>query len=193
MGSVAYLFNNLQSAVAPTLQTTAPTTNITNNGLTAINASAVLPPDSSRVSPLAKLLSELQQLQQSDPAKFQEVTQQIATNLQNAAQTAQSQGNTAAANQLSQLATVFSNASTSGQLPSSRDLAQALGGHHHHHHASSDAANSYGDGSSSTLTQRAPANQSQVASDNSLNPLSIIFNTLTNLGVSNDPVANGLR
>ncbi len=79
-------------------------------------------------------MNTLQQLQQSNPTNYQQVTQQIATNLQAAAQTAQSEGNTTAANQLNQLATDFTNASTSGQLPNIQDLAQAMGGHHHHHH-----------------------------------------------------------
>ena len=72
-------------------------------------------------------MSTLQQLQQSDPTKYQQVTQQIATNLQSAAQTAQAEGNTTAANQLNQLATDFTNASQSGQLPNVQDLAQAIG------------------------------------------------------------------
>src|ERR1019366_2800930 len=45
-----------------------------------------------------------------------------------------SDGNTTAATQLNQLATDFTSASKSGQLPSVQDLAQAVGGHHHHHH-----------------------------------------------------------
>jgi hypothetical protein len=73
--------------------------------------------DSTQLSPFAQLVSALQQLQQSDPTKYAQVTQQIATNLQSAAQTAQSQGNSTAANQLTQLASDFSNASQSGQIP----------------------------------------------------------------------------
>ena len=71
------------------------------------------------------------------------MTQQIATNLQKAAQTAQSQGNTTQANELKDLATDFSDASKSGQLPSTQDLAKALGtGHHHHSYGSSDSNSS---------------------------------------------------
>jgi hypothetical protein len=69
------------------------------------------------------MMSTLQQLQQSDPAKYQQVTKQIATNLTSAAQTAEAGGNTTAANQLNQLAADFTNASQSGQLPNVRDLA----------------------------------------------------------------------
>jgi hypothetical protein len=92
-------------------------------------------------SPFTQMLSALQQLQQSNPAGgYQQVTQQIAANLQTAAQTAQSNGNSAAAKQFTQLSKDFANASASGQLPNVQDLAQAVGGsgtssagggHHH--------------------------------------------------------------
>src|ERR1039458_5147303 len=90
--------------------------------------------DTNQFSPFAQLLSTLQQLQQSDPTEYQQVTQQIATNLQNAAKTASADGNTAAATQLNQLATDFTNASQSGQLPNIQDQSQAVSGGHHHHH-----------------------------------------------------------
>src|SRR5579864_2979610 len=91
------------------------------------------------------MLNQLQQLQQSDPAKYQQVTQQIATNLQNAAQTAQTDGNSTAATQLGKLASDFNSASQSGQLPNIQDLAQAIGGGHHHHHAHAASADQDGD------------------------------------------------
>lgn len=84
--------------------------------------------DSSQLSPAARATSTLQQLQQSDPATYQQVTQQIAENLQSASQAAESEGNTQAAGQLSQLATSFTEASSSGQLPNTQSLAQAFGG-----------------------------------------------------------------
>jgi hypothetical protein len=145
----------LQSILSSALQ---------NTGSSA-PASGTTPADSSQVSPLAKLLSELQQLQQSDPSEYQQVTQQIATNLQAAAQTATSAGNTSAASQLTQLATDFSNASTSGQLPNIQDLAQAVGGGHHHHHG--------GGGESSSSS-----------SSTSLNPFTIISDTLASAGIT---------
>jgi hypothetical protein len=84
--------------------------------------------DSGQLSPFAQLVSTLQQVQQQNPAEYQQLTQQIATNLQSAAQTAQTDGNSPQANQLSQLATDFTNASGTGQLPNLQDLAQAVGG-----------------------------------------------------------------
>ena len=99
----------------------------TTSGVYALGTSIQ---DSNRMSPFAQMLSELQQLQQTDPSKYQQVTQQISTNLTTAANTATSEGNTAAATQLNQLAADFSNASTSGQLANVQDLAQAVGGHH---------------------------------------------------------------
>jgi hypothetical protein len=115
------------------------------------------------------VLSLLQQLQQSNPSQYQQVTQQIATNLQSAAQTAQQNGNASASNQLNQLATDFTNASKSGQLPNISDLAQAIAGHHHrqHSHTHSAASNS---NNSSSQTQ---------------NPMAIIDSILAGAGISN--------
>jgi hypothetical protein len=135
-------------------------------GITA-NTATSSPSDSSRLSPFAQLANTLQQLQVSDPTKYKQVTQQVATNLQSAAQTAQSQGNSTAASQLTQLAADFSNASQTGQLPNLQDLAQAVGGgtggsggHHHHHHA-----------------------QAASSSSSSIDPNAIILQTLANAGI----------
>jgi hypothetical protein len=84
--------------------------------------------DASQLSPLAQILSPLQQLQESNPDQYQQVTAQIAANLSSAAQSAQSSGNPAAANELGQLASDFTDASQTGQLPNISDLAQAVGG-----------------------------------------------------------------
>jgi len=166
------------------------------------NASGVTPSpsaDSTQLSPFAQLASALQQLQQSDPAKYAQVTQQIATNLQSAAQSAQSQGNLNAANQLTQLANDFTTASQTGQLPNLQDLAQAVGGgggHHRHHHAqgASDSSSTADSSSSTSTTASQTTNQllaslfqtnsSQSAQDTALNPESIILNTLTSAGVN---------
>ena len=128
------------------------------------------------------------------PPEFR--TQQIATNLQSAAQTAQADGNTIAANQLNQLSTDFSNASTSGQLPNLQDLAQATTGHHHHggghhhaHAASSDPDSSSTDPTSAsslgqTLSQFLSGLQTNGTADGSLDPMAIILNTLSNAGLT---------
>jgi hypothetical protein len=161
--------------------------------------------DSSSLSPFTQLLSTLQQLQQSNPAQYQQVTQQIATNLQSAAQTATSDGNTTAANALNQLATDFTNASQNGQLPNIQDLAQAIGGGHHHHghhHAASSSTssdNSANSGNSSSTSSSSASSGSSSATAQSLSqllsalgantqngqfdPQSIIFSTLINAGV----------
>ena len=171
--------NYLQSVLSTTLQGAGLTTKT--------NASSLqLPSDNSQLSPFVQAMNTLQQLQQSDPTKYQQVTQQIATNLQAAAQTAQSSGNTTAANQLTQLATDFTNASTSGQLPNFQDLAQAASGHHHHHHAhaapaaSSDSATN---SASQSLSQLLTGLQSNGASSDALNPMNIILNTLSTAGI----------
>jgi hypothetical protein len=155
--------------------------------------------DTNQLSPFAQLLSTLQQLQQSDPTEYQQVTQQIATNLQNAAKTASADGNTAAATQLNQLATDFTNASQSGQLPNVQDLAQAVsGGHHHHGHhmhatpivagtAPLDSGSSAGSsGNSTDLIAQFLSNSGAVSlnQNNALDPMAIIRNTLSNAGLT---------
>lgn len=155
MGSISSLSSSLLHTVLNTvLQGTGLTTGNTLN--TGGSSPLGLPADSSQLSPFAQLMSTLQQLQQSDPTKYQQVTGQIATNLQSAAQAAEAQGNTAAANLLNQFATDFTNASKTGQVPNIQDLAQAAGAHgpHHHHHSHSGA-----------------------------NPMNIILNTLSNAGI----------
>ena len=168
----------LQSVLSATLQGAGSTTQT--------NASSLqLPSDNSQLSPFVQVMNTLQQLQQTDPTQYQQVTQQIATNLQAAAQTAQSSGNTTAAAQLNQLATDFTNASTSGQLPNIQDLAQAMGGHHHHHHHhSSSASSSSTSTASSTTAQILAAFQTSAAQNDSLDPTSIILNTLSSSGIS---------
>jgi hypothetical protein len=93
-----------------------------------------------RLSRFAQMLSSLQQLQQSDPAKYQQVTSQIATNLQTAAKAATADGNTSKAAELNQLANDFTNASQNNTLPNIQDLAQAAHGAHSHHHHHAHAA-----------------------------------------------------
>ncbi|HYA17894.1 MAG TPA: hypothetical protein VEF06_10525 [Bryobacteraceae bacterium] len=155
------------------------------NGATATGSAQSS--DSNQLSPFAQLLNTLQQLQESNPTQYQQVTQQISTNLQSAAQTAQQQGNTSLANELNQLANDFSTASQTGQLPNISDLAQAVGGghhHHHHHHASSSSSSSSDSDSSSSsqsLSQLFSAGSTQTGA---LNPLNIINATLVNAGIT---------
>jgi hypothetical protein len=198
MGSINNLSSNyLQSILNKAVQNSG----LNSNSTSALGTSPVgLPTDNQQLSPFAQLVSQLQQLQQSDPTKYQQVTQQIATNLQSAAQTAQADGNTTVANQLNQLATDFSNASTSGQLPNLQDLAQATTGHHHHggghhhaHAASSDSDSSSTDPTSAsslsqTLSQLLAGLQTAgTASDtqnSSLDPMTIILDTLSKAGLN---------
>jgi hypothetical protein len=179
----------LQSILSTTLQSAGLTSKTSAN---SVSSSSSVQSDNSQLSPFAQVLSELQQLQQSDPTKYAQVTQQIASNLQTAAQTAQANGNTTAANQLNQLATDFTTASKSSQLPNVQDLAQAIGGGHHHHHhdaSSTDSSNTAGSNSSSLVNQllaafEANASQTSTAQTNALNPLAIIQNTLYSAGIT---------
>ena len=190
----------VQSILTSAIQGAGSTTDPNIHGLNAVDpvSTVAQSPDNSRLSPFAQMLAELQQLQQSDPAKYTQVTQQIASNLQTAAQTATTSGNTTAAAQLTQLASDFTSASKSGQLPSVQDLAQVAGAHHHHHHAhaaSADSATTSSTDSSSTssassssasqtLSQLLAAFQTGSTQSDTLNPMSIIMSTLSSAGIT---------
>jgi hypothetical protein len=81
----------------------------------AATAGAVPPQDSVHLSATGQALGTLQALQQSNPAEYRHVTQQIAATLKGAAQEAQQAGNLNEANQLLGLSTSFTDASRSGQ------------------------------------------------------------------------------
>lgn len=201
MSSIGNISSYLQSLLGTALQNAGLTSsNSSGSSSSSISPSSFeLPTDNQQLSPFAQLMSTLQQLQQSDPTKYQQVTQQIATNLQSAAQTAQTAGNSTAASQLDQLATDFSNASETGQLPNIQDLALATGGHNHHHHhsqaastesdstssaSSSSSGASSGGSPSQTSSQLLSSFQPTASSNDSLNAMSIILNTLSNAGIS---------
>ncbi len=200
--------SNLSDPYIQTLLTNALTdatkTNTTNNP-SIDSSSLTLPQDNSpQLSPFARLLTRLQQLQQSDPAKYQKVMSQVAANLQNAARTATTNGDTTGAAQLTQLANDFTNASQNNTLPNIQDLAQAVSaghGHHHHHghvhrssggsaENSSNTASSSSDSGSASGDQLSNAisaflvNSVSTAQGSSPNPLTIINDTLTSAGIN---------
>jgi hypothetical protein len=129
--------------------------------------------DYNQSSPFSQVLSTLQQLQQANPAQYQQVTRQISANLQSASNTAQANGNSAAATELDTLATDFKSASQSGQLPSVQDLAGAVTGHRHHAHAS---------GAASEVRQMLASIETGGVQSGA-NPMSIIGRTLSSAGV----------
>jgi hypothetical protein len=191
----------VQPLVSSVLSSTKSTSGTTGSSNVSLGNSQ----DNNQLSPFAQLLSTLQQLQQSNPTEYKQVTGQIATNLQNAAKTATADGNTAAATELNQLATDFTAASQSGQLPNIQDLSQAVsGGHHHHHghHAGASPMNSASSSSSSDSTAGTSSNSSSnsttdllaqflsnsgggsLSQNNTLNPMAIIMNTLSTAGLT---------
>ena len=194
IGSLNPLSNTyLQSILTSAIQGTGLTTNSANNSLSTSGTSSITQaPDNSQLSPFAQLMNELQKLQQTDPAKYAQVTGQIATNLQTAAQTATAAGNTTQATQLTQLSNDFSSASKSGQLPNVQDLAQAVGGHHHHHHhaaapptdpTSTDGTSTTSSGGQS-LSQLLAAFQTNTPQTAATDPMSIIMSTLSSAGIT---------
>jgi hypothetical protein len=115
-----------------------------NYGLDAINptqtaaaqsASGVTTTDSAQLSPMANLMNQLQQLQQSDPNKFKSVMSTIADTLKADAQNATGPQ----AQRLDALADKFSQAAQTGQMPDLQPKGQPHGasGHHHHHQVQS--------------------------------------------------------
>jgi hypothetical protein len=82
--------------------------------------------NSGTLSPFAQMLSQLQRLEQSSPAQYAKVSQQISTNLSAAASTAQTRGNSKLATQLNTLSKDFSTASQTGQLPNVTDLESVM-------------------------------------------------------------------
>jgi hypothetical protein len=206
--SMNTLSNSYLQSILSRLQNAGLTTNETSNSPGSVAApTSTQQSDSTQLSPLAQILTTLQQLQQSNPAEYKQVTAQIATNLTSAAATAQAEGNTTAATQLNQLATDFTNASQSGQLPNIQDLAQAVGGHHHHHHhaqaAASDSDTSSSSSSDATSTSASSTTASQLTSEllsamqangaqsGSLNPVNIILNTLSQAGLGSQSQTSG--
>jgi len=196
MSSIGSLASSFLQSVLGISQTQNSTS---SSNLATVGTSTIAPPtDSSQLSSFAQLAATLQQLQQSNPAEYKQVTQQIAANLQTAAQTATASGNTAQAAELTQLSTDFSTASSSGQLPNLQDLASAVGGHHGHHHGfSGGAAASSSSSSSSSTTASSTTGNSQAVSQllaslqsstgqngSTTNAGAIIENTLTSAGIS---------
>src|SRR5579883_2935122 len=104
IGSLSRLTNNyIQSPISKQLTNTTSTPGGTNIN----SASFAQQPDTNNFSPFAQVLSALQQLQQSNPTQYQQVTQDIGNQLESAAQTAAADGNTQAAANLTQLAADF--------------------------------------------------------------------------------------
>lgn len=168
----SYLYQAISNALSSDGVSTTTTTPTSSS-----NSS---PTDSSNLSPFAQLVGAFQQLQQSDPSTYTQLTQQIATNLQTESQTAQSQGNSSVAGELSQLANDFTTASQTGQLPNLQDLAQAVTGgssasgahgHHHHHHSESSSSDS------------SSASDSGTSSSSTIFTGAALLQTLTNAGI----------
>jgi hypothetical protein len=127
-------------------------------------------PISTSISGPGQLFSDLQQLQAQNPAAFQQVTSQIATQLQAAAQ--QTQG--PQSDYLSNLAAKFQNISSGGSL------SQLQPKHHHHHHAQqadSESSQSQPQGIEALL--QATASQSSGSQSSSNSNLQQLFTAFT--------------
>ena len=121
------------------------TTQATATASTAVGGAATT--DSAQLSPMASLLNQLQQLQQTDPDKFKSVMSSIADTLKTDAQNATGPQ----AKRLNDLADKFSQAAQTGQMPDLQPPGQQPGasGHHHHH-----PVKSYQDGTGTSASSQ---------------------------------------
>jgi len=105
--------------------------NRTSAGASRSASSVQQQADTIGLTPAAKFLSQLQQLQAQNPLQFQAILSQITNQLQQSAANAAGSGNTAQANQLNQLAQSFHSAAAGGALPGVQQLQGAgLTGQH---------------------------------------------------------------
>ena len=188
--------NNLQSVLNIN---TAATDSLAG---TTSTSSGTLPTDSSKLSPFSLAAAALQHLQQSDPAKYQVVTGQIATNLKTSGQDAAADGYPIVADVFNKLSTDFSTASSTGQLPTFPDLAKLAHPHPGHRVHGTPASpttpidsdsGSTSDPASTTPSTSAdsasPATNQLLASlqanqTNSSNPTNVILSTLDSAGIT---------
>lgn len=176
--------SNLNAYLPPVYFTAVRATGTPGNNENGVSTPTVqVQPDSTQLSPLAQLLSQLQQLQLTDPTRYEQLTGQIARNLQSAALAAQSGSDTTAA-QLSQLATDFSHAPQTGQLPDIQNLGQAVGGASNTSDSSSSTSSTSSLDTSLLVNQYLAGAQASGSQSDSQNPLGIILNTLSSAGIS---------
>jgi len=109
-------------------------------------------------SPASQFLDQLQQLQTQNPQEFQATLTQITGQLEQAAGTASSEGNTAQANQLTTLADTFQNADSGGPLPTAQQLQQDGFTDRHQHGGGGQCS---GSGSSQSSSQSSGVNALQ--------------------------------
>src|SRR5580700_11372407 len=103
MGSIGSINNLSSSYLQSILSASLENGGSAGKSSKSTGAFSVTQTENGQLSPFAQIMSTLQQLQQSNPTEYKQVTQQISTNLQTAAQTATADGLTTQAAQLNQL------------------------------------------------------------------------------------------
>lgn len=107
---------------------------ITSGTTSQTSATSATGSDGSTISPQADLMNKLKQLQETDPAEFKAVTQQISDQLKTEAGNATG----SQADSLNKMSANFAAASSSGTMaalqPQQGAQSGSSGGHHHHHH-----------------------------------------------------------
>lgn len=155
MGSIASTLNSINSSLLSEINSdlsasgvTASTTTNSNSSSAAAGSSS----DSVNTSQIGQLFQELQQLETSNPADFQKVTADAASQFQQAAQQAT---DPAQASFLSNLADKFQQASQSGNLSAFENGVPRAGSEHHHghHHHGGDSSTDGAGSQDSTVSQ----------------------------------------
>lgn len=153
-----------------------------NNSSTSAATTSTPQDPAPQLSPASQFLNMLQNMQQQNPTEFKQITQQIATRLQNAAQAATQQGNNTNAAALAKLAQDFQGASQTGQMPSTQQLQTDASGlttntegahhaHHHHHAYSSESQTSSSTSDPLSALFGSLASQSQTYNANGISSL----------------------
>ena len=146
--------------------------------------------DASQLSPAAKMLQALQELQQQNPAEFKKLAADMSSHLKTEAATATQNGNTAQATALTNLAGIFQTASQTGTAPTAQALDQAgattgataaAHGYHHHHHGGGS-----GSGSSSNQTDTLMSLLSQQSDGSTLDSVAGMFASMLGQSVSGE-------
>lgn len=139
------------------------------------NSASATTTDSGSISGIGKLLSNLQDLATTDPAKFKQETADIATQLNNGSSNTTGDESTF----LKDLAGQFQQASDTG------DASALAPKHHGHHHAggtsnSSSHSNAYDNASLFSLLNSSPTTASSYAASNQQSQLASLFGGDTN-------------
>jgi len=141
--------SSISSGVSPGISSIAPTSSVSATDPTA-QVTGTDSATSTQLSPMGELMSRLQSLASSDPAKAKTVLASVAGDLKSKAADSNDP-------HLAAVADKFSQASQTGDLsvlqpPQGAQGQHHHGGHHHHHASSGNAQQSYDQSAASPVS-----------------------------------------